>query len=357
MNRDTGRKLFWMAAAAGSLLAARQVIPAEGDPPARSHGADHRGLARTGPGDGPGSSSATAEVRHLARDADELERARSDLSGLGAQVVAIPCDVTSRSEVEGMVRLVLDRFDGIDILVNNAGIIQVGPFDVTTLEDYEHAMKTHFWGPLYTTLAVLPEMRRRGAGRIVNISSIGGKLSTPAPAALRRQQVRPDGLLGRVAAELARDGILVTTVIPGLMRTGSPRHALFKGQHRAGVRLVQPGRLLAGALHRRRGRGEEDRASLPVRRCRADPLPASPGRRPVPRRLPRPHCRTPGAGQQDAPRSRRDRQPECPGPRQHLGPFSFLGDTAHRGRRGTEQRGRAGRGAAGMTRIVRATAV
>ena len=168
-----------------------------------------------------------------ARDADELERPRSDLSGLGAQVVAIPCDVTNRSEVEGMVRLVLDRFDGIDILVNNAGIIQVGPFDVTTLEDYEHAMKTHFWGPLYTTLAVLPEMRRRGAGRIVNISSIGGKLSTPHLLPYGASKFALTGFSEGLRAELARDGILVTTVIPGLMRTGSPRHALFKGQHRA----------------------------------------------------------------------------------------------------------------------------
>src|SRR5262249_54627300 len=113
------------------------------------------------------------------REPDELQRASDDLSARGAEVVAVPCDVTDQEQVETMVRTVLDRFGTIDILINNAGTIQVGPFEVTTVEDYEQALKTHFWAPLYTTLAVYPWMRQRGRGRIVNISSIGGKVSTP----------------------------------------------------------------------------------------------------------------------------------------------------------------------------------
>src|SRR5690606_557788 len=64
-------------------------------------------------------------------------------------------------------------------LINNAGVIQVGPVEHMTVSDYDDAMNTHFWGPLFFVLAVLPEMRRQGSGRIVNISSVGGRMSVP----------------------------------------------------------------------------------------------------------------------------------------------------------------------------------
>jgi short-subunit dehydrogenase len=93
-------------------------------------------------------------------------------------------------------------------------------------------MKTHFWGPLYTTWAVLPEMRRRGWGRIVNVSSIGGKREVPHLLPYVASKFALTGFSNGLRMELARENILVTTVCPGLMRTGSPRNALFKGQHR-----------------------------------------------------------------------------------------------------------------------------
>jgi short-subunit dehydrogenase len=102
-----------------------------------------------------------------------------------------------------------------------------------TLEDYEEAMRAHFWAPLYTTLAVLPEMRRRGEGRIINVTSIGGKISVPHLVPYSASKFALVGLSEGLRAELKKDGVLVTTVCPGLMRTGSPRNADFKGQHRA----------------------------------------------------------------------------------------------------------------------------
>ena len=63
----------------------------------------------------------------------------------------------------------------VDVLINNAGVIQVGPLEHMEHEDFENAMATHFWGPLHLMLEVIPSMRRRGFGRIVNISSIGGR--------------------------------------------------------------------------------------------------------------------------------------------------------------------------------------
>lgn len=173
-----------------------------------------------------------ARLAICARNEAELERAREDLVQRGGEVLAVPCDVTDKQQVDKMVQAVSDRFGQIDVLINNAGAIAVGPMEVMTLEDYETAMKIHFWAPLYTTLAVLPEMRQRRDGRIVNISSIGGKISVPHLLPYSASNFALTGFSEGLRAELAKDGIVVTTVCPGLMRTGSPYNANFKGQHR-----------------------------------------------------------------------------------------------------------------------------
>ncbi|MFQ4142076.1 SDR family oxidoreductase [Chlorogloeopsis sp. ULAP02] len=173
-----------------------------------------------------------AKLAICARDAEELQKARMDLEQRGGEVLAVPCDVTDEFEVKQTIRIVRDRFGEIDVLINNAGIIQVGPIAEMTLDDYEEAIKTHFWAPLYTTFAVLPQMRRRGEGRIVNISSIGGKVSVPHLLPYSASKFALVGLSEGMRAELAKDGIAVTTVCPGLMRTGSAYNAYFKGKNR-----------------------------------------------------------------------------------------------------------------------------
>ena len=173
-----------------------------------------------------------AKVAICARDQEELELAGIDLRNGGAEVMTVQCDVTNAADVENMVNQVRGRFGKIDVLVNNAGTIQVGPLEVMKREDFEHAMKAHFWGPLNTILAVLPEMRERQDGRIVNISSIGGKIAVPHLVPYSASKFALVGLSKGLFTELRKDGIVVTTVCPGLMRTGSPRNANFKGKHR-----------------------------------------------------------------------------------------------------------------------------
>jgi NAD(P)-dependent dehydrogenase (short-subunit alcohol dehydrogenase family) len=173
-----------------------------------------------------------ARVAICARDEAELARARADLERSGAEVVAIACDVTERDAVESMLEQVRARLGPIDILINNAGTIQVGPVEVMTPEDYEHALRVHFRGPLFTTLGVLPGMRRRRAGRIVNIASVGGKIAVPHLLPYSASKFALVGFSEGLRGALARDNVWVTTVCPGLMRTGSPRNAWFKGQHR-----------------------------------------------------------------------------------------------------------------------------
>jgi NAD(P)-dependent dehydrogenase (short-subunit alcohol dehydrogenase family) len=159
-----------------------------------------------------------ARIIICARAAEELKRAREDLQSRGAEVLAIECDVTNRAQVAEMMSAIRDFAGSVDVLVNNAGIIQVGPLEVMTREDFERAMNVHFWGPLNTMLAVLPEMRRRRQGRIVNISSIGGKLAIPHLIPYCASKFALAGLSSGMRAELWKEGIKVTTVCPGLMR-------------------------------------------------------------------------------------------------------------------------------------------
>jgi NAD(P)-dependent dehydrogenase (short-subunit alcohol dehydrogenase family) len=170
-----------------------------------------------------------AKVAVCARDPDEVRRAQREFEG--EAFAALRCDVTQRPEVEKLAAEVEERLGAVDILVNNAGTITVGPIETMTAEDYAEAMNTHFWAALYTTLAVLTSMRERGGGRIVNISSIGGKIPVPHLAPYVASKFALTGFSETARAELAKDNIFVTTVCPGLMRTGSPRNVGVKGRY------------------------------------------------------------------------------------------------------------------------------
>ena len=174
-----------------------------------------------------------ARVAIAARDADELARAEKQLRADGGEVLAIEADMTMREEAENAVRKVENQFGAVDILVNNAGTISVGPIETMTIDDYRNSINTHFWGPYFTTMAVLPGMQQRQLGRIVNISSIGGKISVPHLVPYCVGKFALTGFSEGLRAELLKDKVYVTTVCPGLMRTGSPRNALFKGNNEA----------------------------------------------------------------------------------------------------------------------------
>src|SRR5215475_10810820 len=172
-------------------------------------------------------------VALLARDPDELSRAKADLTARGGDVLTVQCDLLDRNQIQVAVRKVIDHFDKIDILINNAGRIEVGPLDHMTREDYDRAIGLHFWAPYELVFQIVPEMRLRGGGRIVNITSIGGKVAVPHFAPYSASKFALTGFSDAVRTELARDNIQVTTVAPGLMRTGSHVNAKFKGNHDA----------------------------------------------------------------------------------------------------------------------------
>jgi NAD(P)-dependent dehydrogenase (short-subunit alcohol dehydrogenase family) len=179
--------------------------------------------------------AAGGKVALIARDAEELGRAEADLSRRGGapNVFGIQCDLLDTEQIRSAVRQIIDRFGKIDILINSAGIIEVGPLEHMTREDFERAMQLHFWAPFELVSQIVPEMRTWGGGRIVNISSIGGKVAVPHLAPYSASKFALTGFSDALRAELARDNIHVTTVAPGMMRTGSHVNAKFKGKHDA----------------------------------------------------------------------------------------------------------------------------
>src|SRR2546430_403795 len=164
---------------------------------------------------------ARANVALIARDAAELAHAKSELDQFGTGVLTIQCDLLDSAQIQSAVRQTLDRFGKIDILINNAGIIEVGPLEHMKREDFERSMGVHFWAPFELTMQVVPEMRIWGGGRIVNISSIGGKIAVPHLAPYCASKFALTGFSDALRAELARDKIYVTTVAPGMMCIGS----------------------------------------------------------------------------------------------------------------------------------------
>jgi short-subunit dehydrogenase len=165
-----------------------------------------------------------------ARDAAELDRAAGQLRGAGAEVTTVVCDVTDEASPRLLIDTALDRYGRLDILISNAGIIQVGPVEAADAANYDTALSTMALAPVRLALAALPVMRRQGHGRIVTITSIGGKVSVPHLLPYSTAKFAAVGFSEGLRAELGRGPVTVTTVVPGLMRTGSHVQARFTGQ-------------------------------------------------------------------------------------------------------------------------------
>jgi short-subunit dehydrogenase len=168
-----------------------------------------------------------------ARSEAGLAVAAAELQKRGAEVVTVPGDVAEAALGRRLVDTATERFGRLDVLVTNAGTIQVGPAAAMRAEDFSDAMDLIFFGVLHPVLAALPVMKQRGTGRILVISSIGGKIPAPHLLPYVTAKHASVGFAEGLRAEAIRHGITVTCAVPGLMRTGSPRNALFTGDQAA----------------------------------------------------------------------------------------------------------------------------
>src|SRR5262249_18080017 len=176
----------------------------------------------TGAGRGIGLEVAKAalaagdRVVATGRDRARVEQA---LAADPDRVLAVELDITVEAQAFRAVEAAVDRFGGIDVLVNNAGYGQLGAFEENDAADVERQFETNVFGTFHVTRAVLPAMRRQRAGRIFNVSSVGGVIGVEGGSIYCAAKFAVEGFSESLAQEVARFGIHVTIVEPGYFRT------------------------------------------------------------------------------------------------------------------------------------------
>lgn len=163
-----------------------------------------------------------------ARNSAELDAAVDQLGG-EMNVEKRVCDVRDREAVHRLVEDVESSVGPIETVITVAGIIQTGPVEAMTFEHFEDAINTMTWGPIHVALSVLPHLRARGRGHIGTVTSVGGMVSPPHLLPYATAKFGAVGFSDGLAAELQGTGVTATTIVPGLMRTGSHERAYFTG--------------------------------------------------------------------------------------------------------------------------------
>ena len=176
-------------------------------------------------------SQAGAAVAVCARSEDEVTAVAQQIAARNRRALAVRCDVRHRHEVEDKAARVETALGPIDLLVNNAGQFgPVGPIAATDPDEWWQVVEVNLRGPLYCARAVLPGMLARGHGRIINVSTTSGFAATPMLSAYAVSKAALYRLSENLAAETRRHGVMVFTIIPGLVRTAMSESALSCGE-------------------------------------------------------------------------------------------------------------------------------
>jgi short-subunit dehydrogenase len=160
-----------------------------------------------------------------ARRRDELERVKAALPH-GARTAIIPGDVTDFASIPSWIAQIESELGPIDVLVNNAGVSQRSLARDTTMETYRYLMEVDFFAPVALTQAVVPAMVERGSGQIVVTSSVAGKYGTPLRSGYAAAKHALHGFYDSLRAEVAKDGVVVTTLVVGAVYTNVSINAL-----------------------------------------------------------------------------------------------------------------------------------
>ena len=207
----------------------------------------------TGGSEGIGKATAMAlasegaRVAICARRPDVLEAAAEEVrKGSGGEVLAVPTDVIDPPQMDRFLQQVLDTWGGIDILVNNVGTSSAATFENVSDEAWQADLDLKLYSAIRASRAAIPSMRARGGGRIINVTTVGGK--APGPNSLPTNVTRAAGiaLTKALSKELAKDNILVNTVCVSVAKSGQtsrstrrlyPNLSLEEGYQERGKRL------------------------------------------------------------------------------------------------------------------------
>ncbi|MBW4649335.1 MAG: SDR family oxidoreductase [Kastovskya adunca ATA6-11-RM4] len=190
----------------------------------------------TGASQGIGKATALLFARNgydlvlAARQSDRLEAVASEIRALGRDVIAVSTDVQDAEQVQVLIQKALDYYGSIDVLINNAGIYVLGSVEDFTLSDWHTCIDTNLWGYIHTIYALLPHFLERGAGTIVNVSSIAGKVPISYQIPYTTSKYAVTGLTESLHAELEPKGVQVCGVYPNFIRTSLMERAIFRGK-------------------------------------------------------------------------------------------------------------------------------
>ncbi len=190
-------------------------------------------------------AQAGADVALLARRVEKLEAVRAEIEKTGRKAIAVPCDVTSEESVKGAMETVLKEFGHIDILLNNAGVAVRGGVDSMSVEDWDKSFNTNVKGIFLASKYVVPQMKARGYGKIVNIASVNAVIADKNDVFIRHSynasKAAVLGLTKGMACSYARYGITVNAIGPALFETEMTAGTLFKSeQFLAGYNMLNP---------------------------------------------------------------------------------------------------------------------
>jgi short-subunit dehydrogenase len=214
---------------AKTLRAFGQRIPGAGEVLARSleDAVEGRTVLITGASQGIGQATALrlgqagAVVLLVARTREKLETVKDEIEELDGTAYVHPCDLTDVDDIDRMASEVLERHQGVDILINNAGksIRRSVSRAYDRFHDYQRTMQLNYFAALKLILDLLPEMRARKSGHIINVSTIGLQTNTPRFSAYLASKAALDAFSRSIAPEVIGDGVHITTVYMPLVRT------------------------------------------------------------------------------------------------------------------------------------------
>ncbi len=155
-----------------------------------------------------------------ARHENEIEETVSAIARIGeGRASGVVADVRDYDEVKALFQHAVEEFGGVDILVNNAGIGKFGKLEETSPEDFRAVLETNLFGVFYCCHEAIPEMKRRGGGYIINISSLAGTNAHPKMTAYNASKFALNGLSEALMQEVRQDNIKVSYIMPGSVNT------------------------------------------------------------------------------------------------------------------------------------------